>query len=104
LSLKGRAGACHPALGAGEPRFLIRPSNIKAPRLPAIMQVDTKYTAPDGTPALKRAICAKSSAKWPRLRGQPVTVGTGGKQVLINALMATIEPGDEVRDPRLLVS
>jgi aspartate aminotransferase len=86
-------------LGAGEPDF-DTPDNIKEAAIAAIKSGDTKYTAVDGTPALKKAICAKFS----RENGldytpEQVTVGTGGKQVLYNALMATVNPGDEVIVP-----
>jgi aspartate aminotransferase len=86
-------------LGAGEPDF-DTPDNIKEAAIAAIRSGDTKYTAVDGTPALKKAICAK----FKRENGleytpEQVTVGTGGKQVLYNALMATLNPGDEVIVP-----
>ncbi|UEM02195.1 aspartate transaminase [Skermanella rosea] len=86
-------------LGAGEPDF-DTPENIKEAAIAAIRSGDTKYTAVDGTPALKKAICAK----FKRENGldytpEQVTVGTGGKQVLYNALMATLNPGDEVIVP-----
>jgi aspartate aminotransferase len=86
-------------LGAGEPDF-DTPDNVKAAAIKAIQSGDTKYTAVDGTPALKAAI----SAKFKRENGldykpEQITVGTGGKQVLYNALMATLEPGDEVIIP-----
>jgi aspartate aminotransferase len=61
---------------------------------------ETRYTAVDGTPALKDAICAKfnrdNGLKYERAN---ITVGTGGKQVLFNALMATLSPSDEVIIP-----
>ena len=87
------------SLGAGEPDF-DTPDNIKEAAIAAIRAGDTKYTAVDGTPALKKAICAK----FKRENGleytpEQVTVGTGGKQVLYNALMATLNPGDEVIVP-----
>jgi aspartate aminotransferase len=87
------------SLGAGEPDF-DTPDNIKEVAIAAIRAGDTKYTAVDGTPALKKAICAK----FKRENGleytpEQVTVGTGGKQVLYNALMATLNPGDEVIVP-----
>jgi aspartate aminotransferase len=87
------------SLGAGEPDF-DTPDNIKDASIEAIRSGDTKYTAVDGTPALKKAICAK----FKRENGldyspEQVTVGTGGKQVLYNALMATLNPGDEVIVP-----
>ncbi|MES0870684.1 pyridoxal phosphate-dependent aminotransferase [Pseudovibrio sp. SCP19] len=86
-------------LGAGEPDF-DTPENIKAAAIAAINGGKTKYTAVDGTPELKQAI----SAKFLRdngLKYEPnqITVGTGGKQVLYNALIATINPGDEVLIP-----
>ena len=86
-------------LGAGEPDF-DTPDNIKEAAIAAIRSGDTKYTPVDGTPALKKAICAK----FKRENGldytpEQVTVGTGGKQVLYNALMATLNPGDEVIVP-----
>ena len=86
-------------LGAGEPDF-DTPGNIKAAAKRALDEGKTKYTAVDGIPELKQAICAK----FRRENGldytpQQVTVGTGGKQVLYNALMATLNPGDEVIIP-----
>ncbi|TDQ52351.1 aspartate aminotransferase [Phaeovulum veldkampii DSM 11550] len=86
-------------LGAGEPDF-DTPQHIKDAAKAAIDAGKTKYTAVDGIPELKRAICAKF-ARENGLRYSPaqVTVGTGGKQVLYNALMATLNPGDEVIIP-----
>ncbi|HUE18352.1 MAG TPA: pyridoxal phosphate-dependent aminotransferase [Stellaceae bacterium] len=86
-------------LGAGEPDF-DTPANIKDAAKRAIDAGDTKYTAVDGTPALKKAI----SAKFKRENGldygpEQISVGTGGKQVLFNALLATVNPGDEVIVP-----
>ncbi|MCA3247567.1 MAG: aspartate transaminase [Azospirillum sp.] len=86
-------------LGAGEPDF-DTPANIKAAAKAAIDKGETKYTAVDGTPALKKAI----AAKFKRENGldyapNQISVGTGGKQVLYNALMATLNPGDEVIVP-----
>jgi aspartate aminotransferase len=86
-------------LGAGEPDF-DTPDNIKEAAIAAIRRGETKYTAVDGTPALKAAICEK----YRRENGldytpAQITVGTGGKQVLYNALMATLDPGDEVIIP-----
>ncbi len=86
-------------LGAGEPDF-DTPDNIKDAAIAAIRAGDTKYTAVDGTPALKQAI----QAKFKRDNDldyalDEITVGTGGKQVLYNALMATLNPGDEVVIP-----
>ena len=75
-------------LGAGEPDFET-PDNIKKAGIAAIESGDTRYTAVDGTPALKQAICDK----FKRDNGltytpDQVIVGTGGKQVLYNAFMA----------------
>jgi len=86
-------------LGAGEPDF-DTPDNIKEAAIRAIQSGDTKYTAVDGTPALKKAI----AAKFMRENGldyepSQITVGTGGKQVLYNALQATLDAGDEVIIP-----
>jgi len=86
-------------LGAGEPDF-DTPQNIKDAAVQAIADGKTKYTAVDGIPELKQAICAKF-LRDNDLSYAPaqVTVGTGGKQVLYNAFMATLNPGDEVIVP-----
>jgi len=86
-------------LGAGEPDF-DTPENIKAAAIAAITEGKTKYTAVDGIPELKAAICAKFKREN-GLTYEPaqITVGTGDKQVLYNALIATINPGDEVIVP-----
>jgi len=86
-------------LGAGEPDF-DTPDNIKEAAIEAIKRGDTKYTAVDGTIDLKKAI----QAKFSRENGlsyelDQITVGTGGKQVLYNAFMATVNKGDEVIIP-----
>ncbi len=86
-------------LGAGEPDF-DTPLNIQEAAIRAIRGGDTKYTAVDGTPQLKAAIVAK----FKRENGltytpDQVIVGTGGKQVLYNALMASLNPGDQVIVP-----
>jgi aspartate aminotransferase len=86
-------------LGAGEPDF-DTPQNIREAAKRAIDAGKTRYTAVDGIPELKAAICAK----FLRENGltytpSQVTVGTGGKQILYNALMATCNPGDEVIIP-----
>ncbi len=86
-------------LGAGEPDF-DTPDNIKAAGKAAIDAGKTKYTAPDGMPELKAAI----AAKFKRDNGleylpAQISVGTGGKQILYNALMATLNEGDEVIIP-----
>ncbi|WP_207462561.1 pyridoxal phosphate-dependent aminotransferase [Azospirillum sp. SYSU D00513] len=86
-------------LGAGEPDF-DTPENIKAAAAKAIASGDTKYTNVDGTPALKKAIIAKFQREnGLTYTAEQITVGTGGKQVLYNALMATLNPGDEVVIP-----
>jgi aspartate aminotransferase len=86
-------------LGAGEPDF-DTPDNIKAAAIAAIQKGDTKYTAVDGTDALKKAICAKFKRENNLdYKPEQITVGTGGKQVLYNALAATLNEGDEVIIP-----
>ena len=86
-------------LGAGEPDF-DTPDNIKEAAIEAIRKGDTKYTAVDGTPALKKAIQAKFSRENDlSYELDQISVGTGGKQVLYNAFMATINKGDEVIIP-----
>jgi aspartate aminotransferase len=98
LELKA-AGKDVIGLGAGEPDF-DTPDRIKAVAIKAIQQGQTKYTAVDGTPALKQAICAKFKREnGLDYKPNQITVGTGGKQVLYNALMATVNPGDEVIIP-----
>ena len=86
-------------LGAGEPDF-DTPENIREAGKRAIDEGKTRYTAPDGIPELKQAICAKMK-RDNNLDYAPaqVSVGTGGKQILYNALMATLNPGDEVVIP-----
>lgn len=86
-------------LGAGEPDF-DTPDYIKDAAYAAIKGGQTKYTAVDGTPALKKAVCDKFKREN-NLTYAPdqITVGTGGKQVLYNALMATLDKGDEVIIP-----
>ncbi|MCG6901040.1 MAG: pyridoxal phosphate-dependent aminotransferase [Rhodobacter sp.] len=87
------------SLGAGEPDF-DTPQHIKDAAVAAIAAGKTKYTAPDGIPELKQAVCAKMKRDH-GLDYTPaqVSVGTGGKQILYNALMATMNPGDEVVIP-----
>ena len=86
-------------LGAGEPDF-DTPDNIKEAAIAAIRKGDTKYTVVDGTSALKQAICAKFKREnGLDYKPNQVTVSTGGKQVLYNAFMATLSPGDEVIIP-----
>lgn len=87
------------ALSAGEPDF-DTPENIKEAAKAAIDAGKTKYTAPDGIIELKQAICAKFK-RDNSLEYTPdqVSISTGGKQVLYNALMATLNEGDEVVIP-----
>ncbi len=86
-------------LGAGEPDF-DTPENIKQAAIKAINDGDTKYTAVDGTPALKKAI-VKKFKKENNLdyTTDQITVGAGGKHVIYNAMMATLNEGDEVIVP-----
>ena len=83
-------------LAAGEPDFPT-PSHIIEAAEEAMSRGETKYTDPDGTPALKQAVCDKFKRdnNLEYVTSQ-VTIGTGGKQVLYNALMATLNEGDEV--------
>ena len=86
-------------LGAGEPDF-DTPENIKEAAIKAIRDGKTKYTAVDGMPELKAAIVQKFKREnHLDYRTDQITVGTGGKQVLYNALMATLNHGDEVVIP-----
>jgi aspartate aminotransferase len=87
------------SLDAGEPDF-DTPDSIKEAAIAAIRGGQTKYTTVDGTPALKQAICDK----FKRENGltytpEQITVGAGGKHVLFNALLATLNEGDEVIVP-----
>lgn len=86
-------------LGAGEPDF-DTPDFVKEAAIEAIRRGKTKYTAPAGTTELREAI----SRKFKRENGldysvDQITVGCGGKQILYNALVATLDPGDEVIIP-----
>ncbi len=86
-------------LGAGEPDF-DTPINVKNAAIKAIRDGDTKYTAVDGTPALKKAIIKKFKRENKlNYKLDEITVGTGGKQVLYNTFMATLNKGDEVIIP-----
>ncbi len=94
-----KAGENVVGLAAGEPDF-DTPDNIKAAAITAIQSGKTKYTAVDGIPELKQAIVAKFKRENNLdYSASQVSVGTGGKQVLFNALMATVNPGDEVIVP-----
>ncbi|MEQ1649673.1 MAG: pyridoxal phosphate-dependent aminotransferase, partial [Hyphomicrobiaceae bacterium] len=86
-------------LAAGEPDF-DTPQNIKDAAKKALDNGKTKYTDVDGIPELKAAICAKFKREnGLDYKPSQITVGTGGKQVLYNALMCTLNPGDEVIIP-----
>ena len=86
-------------LGAGEPDF-DTPDNIKRAAVEAIQRGETKYTAVDGIPELKRAVAEKFKRENGLVyKPSEITVGSGGKQVLYNALLATLDPGDEVIVP-----
>jgi aspartate aminotransferase len=86
-------------LGAGEPDF-DTPDHIKAAGIAAIQRGETKYTPPNGTLALRKAVVGK----FKRENGldyklDQVSVGVGGKQVIFNAFLATVQEGDEVIIP-----
>ena len=86
-------------LGAGEPDF-DTPENIKQAAIKAIERGETKYTNVDGMPELKAAIANKfKTENGLEYKASQISVGTGGKQVLFNALMVTLNPGDEVIIP-----
>ena len=86
-------------LGAGEPDF-DTPDNVKDAAIEAIKKGDTKYTAVDGTPELKKAIVEKFKRENNlSYSTDQITVGTGGKQVIYNTFMATLNKGDEVIIP-----
>ena len=105
VAMTGRAAALKAegrdiiALSAGEPDF-DTPENIREAGKAAIDAGHTRYTTVDGTAELKRAICDKF-ARENGLDYTPdqVSVASGGKQILFNALMATVNPGDEVIIP-----
>ena len=86
-------------LGAGEPDF-DTPDNVKEAAIEAIKKGETKYTAVDGTPDLKKAIVEKFKRENNlNYTTDQITVGTGGKQVIYNTFMATLNKGDEVIIP-----
>ena len=86
-------------LGAGEPDF-DTPENIKEAAIKAIKDGDTKYTAVDGTPALKKAILEKFKRENNlQYNIDQITVGAGGKHVIYNLMMATLNKDDEVIIP-----
>jgi aspartate aminotransferase len=87
------------SLSAGEPDF-DTPENVKQAAIRAIEAGETKYTDVSGTPALRRAVAAKflrdSGVEY---RPEEIIIGTGGKQIIYNAMVATLNPGDEVIIP-----
>ena len=87
------------SLSAGEPDF-DTPAHIKQAAIDAINAGDTKYTDVAGTPALRKAVAAKflrdSGIDY---KPEEVIVSTGGKQVIFNAMLATVQAGDEVIIP-----
>jgi aspartate aminotransferase len=87
------------SLSAGEPDF-DTPDNIKEAAVRALKEGKTKYTDVDGIPELKAAIVAKFKRENGLDYGtSQISVGTGGKQVLYNALLCTLNPGDDVVIP-----
>ncbi|RMF17283.1 MAG: pyridoxal phosphate-dependent aminotransferase [Alphaproteobacteria bacterium] len=86
-------------LGAGEPDF-DTPDHVKEAAIAAIRAGQTKYTRVDGTPELKAAIIEKFRRENGLTYGESqVIASNGGKQVLYNALMVSLDPGDEVLIP-----
>ncbi|MFM1815106.1 MAG: Aspartate aminotransferase [Pseudomonadota bacterium] len=103
VSTKARALAAEGrniiGLGAGEPDF-DTPDHIKQAAIDALHQGRTKYTDVDGAPALKEAIVRKFKREnGIDYKSSEISVGAGGKQVLFNAFVATLNPGDEVIIP-----
>ncbi len=103
VSMKARAlkaaGRDILSLSAGEPDF-DTPENIKQAAVRALAAGKTKYTDVDGIPELKAAIVAKFKREnGLDYKPSQVSVGTGAKQVLYNALLATLNKGDEVVIP-----
>src|SRR5271167_1059503 len=86
-------------LGAGEPDF-DTPANIQEAAIAAMRRGETRYTAVDGTPELKKAIVAKFKREN-RLdyTTDEITVASGGKQIIYNAMVATLDAGDEAIIP-----
>jgi len=83
-------------LGVGEPDF-DTPEFIKQAVVAALARGETKYTATNGSPALREAICAKFAREnGLRYTIDQIAVGGGAKQIIFNAMMATLDPGDEV--------
>src|SRR3954469_17669196 len=96
LKAQGRDGI---SMAAGEPDF-DTPDNIKEAAIKAIRDGKTKYTNVDGIPELKDAICAKFEREnGLSYKPSQVNVSPGGKPVIYNAMVATLNPGDEVIIP-----
>jgi aspartate aminotransferase len=94
-----RAGQDVIGLAAGEPDF-DTPRHIKDAAIAAMNEGKTKYVAPAGIPELREAVCRKLK-RDNHLDYEPeqISVGCGGKQTIFNAMMATLDPGDEVIIP-----
>lgn len=87
------------ALGFGEPDF-DTPEHVQEATIAAMRRGETRYTAIDGTPALKQAIAHKfATENGLTYAPEEITVATGAKQVIYNAMMATLDDGDEVIIP-----
>jgi aspartate aminotransferase len=87
------------SLSAGEPDF-DTPQNVKDAAIAAIQAGETKYTDVAGTPALRRAVAAKFKRdSGIDYKPEEIIISTGGKQVIFNAMLATVNPGDEVIIP-----
>jgi len=87
------------SLSAGEPDF-DTPQNVKDAAIAAILAGETKYTDVAGTPALRRAVAAKFKRdSGIDYKPEEIIISTGGKQVIFNAMLATVNPGDEVIIP-----
>jgi aspartate aminotransferase len=86
-------------LSSGEPDF-DTPRNVKDAAIAAIERGETKYTDVAGTPALRQAVCARFKADHGLdFKPEEILIATGGKQVIFDALLATIGPGDEAIIP-----
>ena len=105
ITISGKARALKAAgkdvisLSSGEPDF-DTPQNIKDAAIAAIQRGETKYTDVAGTPALRQAVAAKFKRdSGLDYKAEEIIITTGGKQVIFNALLATINPGDEAIIP-----
>ncbi|MDE8348153.1 MAG: pyridoxal phosphate-dependent aminotransferase [Acidocella sp.] len=87
------------SLSAGEPDF-DTPAHIKNAAIAAIQAGDTKYTDVSGTMALRKAVAAKFKRdSGLDYKPEEVMVSTGGKQIIFNAMLATVQAGDEIIIP-----